>query len=135
MVRWDGVVQYLYGSPRRWSGRITNPTYKTTALNSLAERIAMDIFIFVLTTLGLGILCSIPGVFVGWLLATRGMVREKPSWIIGTSVCGLFVYRLWFSQVPLGYLLAVVTILLPLGMYRQDLWTYFRKGRFSNDIK
>ena len=92
----------------------------------------MDILVFILATFGLGMLCSIPGVVVGRLLATKGLVREKPAWVCVANVCGLFVYRLWFPQVHLAYLLLVVTVLLPLGMYRQDLWTYFRVGKFDS---
>jgi len=86
----------------------------------------MDILIFILTTLGLGVLCSIPAIVVGRLLAARGIVREKPLWVIAGTVCTLFVWRLWFPQAPLGCFVAIGALFLPLAAYRADLWTYFR---------
>jgi hypothetical protein len=89
----------------------------------------MDIFAFIFTTLGLGILCSIPGIIIGRLLAIRGIVRETPIWLLLGSVCILFVLRLSLPQAPLGLLIVIVTAFFPLGMYRHDLWTFFRRGR------
>jgi hypothetical protein len=40
----------------------------------------MNILIFILTTFGLGILCSVPGVVIGRLLAAKEIAREKPLW-------------------------------------------------------
>jgi hypothetical protein len=93
----------------------------------------MDILLFVLTTVGLGILCAIPGIVVGRLLAARGVVREAPVWLLAGGVCILFVLRLSFPQASLGLLVAIVTVFLPLGMYRQDLWTRFREGKLPKE--
>jgi hypothetical protein len=100
----------------------------------------MDILIFVLTTLGLGMLCSLPALFFGRLLAARGIVREKPAWVAGGAVCTLFAWRLWFPQAPLAPFLVIGAILLPLGAYRADLWTFCRERKipqvdeFTKDI-
>lgn len=93
----------------------------------------MDILVFVLTTVGLGILCAIPGIVVGRLLAARGVVREAPIWLLVGGICILLVLRLSFPQAPLGLLVAIETVFLPLGMYRQDLWTYFRRGELPKN--
>jgi hypothetical protein len=93
----------------------------------------MDTFIFFLTTLTLGILGSVPGIVVGRLLVNKVVVREVPVWLLVGSVVMLFILRLSFPQAPLGLLVAIVTIFLPLGMYRQDLWTYLRRGKLPGD--
>lgn len=83
----------------------------------------MDVVIFILTTLVLGVIMSIPGVMVGRLLASKGIVRARPKWIVGAGILGLFVARLMAPQAALRFLFALGIILVPLGMYRQDLWT------------
>jgi len=89
----------------------------------------MSIFTFVLTTLGLGILCAIPTIVIGRLLATRGIVHEMPVWVVVGTVCTLLAWRLLFPEASLGCFVTMGTILLPIGIYRHDLWTYFRRGR------
>lgn len=95
----------------------------------------MDAVVFVVITAGLGALCSIPGIVVGKRLASRGVVRETPIWLLVTSICMLFVLRISFSEHPLWFHTVLVTVLVPLGIYRQDLWTYFREGKFSRDTE
>ena len=91
----------------------------------------MDALAFALKTLGLGVLCSVPGIVAGRYLASREIVRETPIWLLVGSVCILFILRLSFPQARLEMLVGIVVVLVPLGMYRQDLWTYFREGRRS----
>jgi hypothetical protein len=95
----------------------------------------MDAAVFVVITAGLGALCSIPGIVVGKWLASRGIVRETPIWLLVTSICMLFVLRILLREQPLWFHAVLVTVLVPLGIYRQDLWTYFRAGKFPGDTK
>ena len=100
----------------------------------------MDILTFILTTLGWGITCSMPGVVMGQLLASKGIVRDRSIWVVGGSICGLLFGRLVLPSAPLSWLVVIFLILSPLGMYRDDLWTTFRRGKWwwvkgSNDSR
>jgi hypothetical protein len=89
----------------------------------------MDILVFFFVTLSLGALCSVPAIIVGQLLAARGMVHEKPCWVIlvvGISI--LFAWRLLFG-VYLWLFLIIETVFLPLGIYRHDLGTYLMERK------
>ena len=91
----------------------------------------MDMLVFVVTTLILGVLCSIPGVITARLLASKGVVRVQPAWLdIGSTVCGLLLARLLVPQLPLGYWVVGFLVLLPIGVYRDDLWATLFKGRW-----
>ena len=91
----------------------------------------MDMLVFVVTTLILGVLCSIPGVITARLLASKGVVRVQPVWqdIVGT-VGGLALGRLLAPQLPLGYWVVGFLVLFPIGIYRDDLWATLFKGRW-----
>lgn len=103
-------------------------------LHDLLEKVQnVDILIFILTTFGLGVLCSIPTIVVGRLLAARGVVREMPVWVLTAGVGAMFLSRLLVPQAPVALVVAIVAIFLPLGMYRADLWTYFREGKLSKN--
>jgi len=93
----------------------------------------MDILIFILTTFGLGVLCSIPAIVVGRLLATRGVVKEMPAWVLAAGVGAMFLSRLLSPQAPIVLVVAIVAMFLPLGMYRADLWIYFRERKLPKN--
>ena len=89
----------------------------------LLER-KMDILIFILTTLCLGILGSIPTVVVRRLLTTNGMVYEEPVQVFAVGIAGMFFIRLvLFPELPAGFHLAVLAICLPLAIRKVALWT------------
>jgi len=94
------------------------------------DREELDTLIFASSTLLLGILCSIPGVIAGRLLASNGIARDTSFWLIAVNIAGLFLERLLFPALPIGWLIAMHTLLSPLGIYRHDLWTTFRRGRW-----
>jgi uncharacterized membrane protein len=93
----------------------------------------MNILVFILTTSSIGILCAIPTIIVGRLLANRGMAREMPGWVIVGTTCTLFAWRLLFPEASLECFAATGAVILPFGVYRHDLWTYFRRRKLPND--
>ncbi len=90
----------------------------------------MDAFVFVITTLVLGALCSIPGILLGRVLAAKGIATDQSVLVVISSIIGLFLSRLILPNVPVGYIAAFFIILIPIGVYRHDLWTTFREGRW-----
>jgi hypothetical protein len=86
--------------------------------------------VFIITTLGLGLLCSIPGFLIGRYLTAKGIARDGPVWEIVSNICGLLIARLVLPDVPLIYIVAFFLVLSPFGVYRHDLWTTFRSGRW-----
>ena len=90
----------------------------------------MQMFVFIITTLGLGVLCSIPGILVGRYLAIKGIARAHSKMEVATSIAGMFIVRLMLPDLPLIYIVPFFLFLSPLGAYRADLWTTFRSGKW-----
>jgi len=90
----------------------------------------MNMLIFVVTTLGLGVLCSIPGVLIGKYLTKNGLATDRTILEVTSNVFGLFLTRLILPDIPLAYVVTLFLLLSPLGVFGFDLWTTFRNGRW-----
>ena len=84
---------------------------------------------FVGITVLAGLLCAVPGFIVGKLLVKHGMVYDRSPWLVGGTVVNLLILRMAFAEIPLVWLMAGVTVLMPLGLFRHDLWTYWRNRK------
>ena len=78
----------------------------------------MEIASFLLTTFVLGALCSIPGVIFGYVLGRKGIVRNKPAWVVGGTIATLLLWRLRLPQVPLGCLVVGDSLFVSIGKRR-----------------
>ena len=85
---------------------------------------------FLLSSIGLGILCSIPGLLAGYYWGKSGIVRNSPWWVIVTAIVVIAGGRLLFPKIPLVYILIVLFISSPLIIYRHDLWNVSQKGKW-----
>jgi len=90
------------------------------------EIMIREIF-FVLTSLGIGILYSIPALILGYWLKKHG----KPNrYLLSLLFCIFltFVKRIWLSDLSY-YWLALITVTgSTIGVYRMDIyWTIFKK--------
>ena len=89
----------------------------------------MKILVFVISTVGLGLLCSLPGVLAGKYLAKKGLAKDQSIWVVTGEVFAMFLARLMLPSVPLAYIVTLAFVLSPIGVYRHDLWTTFRRGK------
>gem|GEM_PF-3288600 len=119
------VVRGSYIVQKRWISWSQLILPAVMSLNSL-----MDVLFFIAVTSGLGILCSIPGILIGHFLAAKGIAPDQSRWVVMSSILGLLITRLMMPDVPLIYIVITFSILAPLGLYRHDLWTTFRSGRW-----
>ena len=88
----------------------------------------MALFILIVTSLGIGIACSLPGILIGQWLAVKGFVRDHPIRLaLFCMAVILFFARLGGASIPWwGYLWG--SILPPLGFYRADMAIYWDRG-------
>ncbi|MGE3297722.1 MAG: hypothetical protein AB7I68_10270 [Porticoccaceae bacterium] len=89
----------------------------------------METLLFVMQTLLLGIVCSLPAVAVGRLLAAKGLLMEMPKLVIGIVVIMLFALRIQFPQVSLARLVVLVAFLSPF-LYTRAVEVSFRLGNW-----
>ena len=94
------------------------------------ERSMMEIISFSVTTFVLGVVCSIPGLALGYALAKQGIARKRYLGVIVTVVGAMALYRLWFPQVPMECFIIIDGLLVSSGLYSPDIWTTYRKGRW-----
>ena len=87
--------------------------------------------VFILTTLGLGVLCSIPGIILGKWMVAKGVVQEEISvkWMIGSTIVSFFVLRFLLPQASLVWIIIGASVMW-WGLYKSDLWTTFFRGRW-----
>ena len=84
---------------------------------------------YILVTLGVGVVCSIPGVIIGRALAKRGWIREEGVWPVLLAIAMLFILRLTFPEMSIIYQAVFVTIFVPITICRNDVWTSLQKGK------
>ena len=84
---------------------------------------------YILVTLGVGVLCSIPAIIISRLLAKRGWIRETGVWPVLGAIGILFFLRLTLPEMSIVYLAVVVTIVIPITICRNDVWTSLQKGK------
>ena len=89
----------------------------------------MDVFVFILTTLILGILCAIPGIIVGRLWEARGLARSLPIPFLGTTVFLVFLFRLRDLVLPWWFYVGA-SIVLPLILFRFEFMATSQKGKW-----
>jgi Ca2+/Na+ antiporter len=83
----------------------------------------MDIFIFVYTTLGLGILGALPAIIIGRQLGVKGIMREKPVLVCAIGVIVMLVIRLTsVSKWSVMFQLLICAISVPMGIYKAESW-------------
>lgn len=97
---------------------------------SLAGLGSMNILVFITTTIGIGILISIPGILIGRFLVAKGIVRDRSVSVVVISVLVLLSIPLIAPDFPMIYIATVLLFFSPLGAYRDDLWTTFRSGKW-----
>jgi hypothetical protein len=86
--------------------------------------------VFILTTVGLGLLWSVPGIIIGYLLANRGLIPRSLLIIyVGSLVFMTFVLRLTSQPVFWGYYV-LLSVLTPLTAYRAGLMFSRQKGKW-----
>ena len=90
----------------------------------------MNTVLFIVSTVGLGLFCSIPGVLIGKILSRKGIAKDQSILVIISDILGVFLARLVVPDAPLIYIVALFLIISPLGVCRHDLWTTFRSGKW-----
>ena len=90
----------------------------------------MNTVLFIVSTVGLGLFCSIPGVLTGKILSRKGIVRDRTILVISSDIFGFFLARLVVPDAPLIYIVVIFLIISPLGVHDYDLWTTFRSGKW-----
>jgi hypothetical protein len=94
----------------------------------------MDILLFIITNILLGVLCAIPAIVFGRVLDKKGILREEdPTWLIASTIGVIFIGRFLFPNDSVGYLVLFASLLTPLVAYRADLSLFIRKGKFPED--
>ena len=84
----------------------------------------MDVLVLVFTTLGLGVLGSLPTIIIGRLLGVKGVVRKKPVQVLASGVVVMSMIRLSsLSEWPVGFQLLICAVCVPMGIYKAELWT------------
>ena len=85
---------------------------------------------FILTTLVLGLVCSLPGVIVGRILAAKGVVQDYKVKPVVLTVFVVLAGRLLLPGTPMIGVFAFGVLFSTFGVYRSDWWTTHRKGRW-----
>jgi hypothetical protein len=80
----------------------------------------MDVLNFILTTVALGVLASLPTIIIGQLLVTKGMMREKPVQVLVLGIATMLFAQLMASEWCIGGKLFLVAISVPLGISRWE---------------
>lgn len=93
-----------------------------------------DILVLLLTSFGLGVLCSIPTILFGRWLATRDIVSEPSIGIeIMIATCAVFFWQLLLPQISLWLFVIIYMVVSPYRAHRDKLWAYFLKGKQSKE--
>lgn len=87
----------------------------------------IDFLVFGITSLGLGVLLSIPGLILGYLLE-KSQVSPNRYWLSLIFCTALVLLRrVWFPEISNVLLGIIVIIGSTLGVYRMDIYWAFMK--------
>ncbi len=90
----------------------------------------MQTILAVVGNMLLGALCSILGLILNKILQKIGVIRDKQIYIfIGCSL-GLPIASVAFPQLPLWLSMVIVSLAVPSGAIRGDLWRTSKYGRW-----
>lgn len=93
-----------------------------------------DILFFLITSIGLGVVCAVPAIVAGRFLSAREIARKQAPWVdISFSVGAVFIWRLVFPQVPLWLFVIIYIVVSPYRIYREQLWAYFLEGKLPKE--
>jgi hypothetical protein len=85
---------------------------------------------FILVTIGIGVLISIPMVLVQLKLIRDGIVRESIWFIVIGAFLGVFIKRIWFNEISWAIFGPLIIIGGLLSLNRGDLWRTMQHGRW-----
>lgn len=83
---------------------------------------------FILVTIGIGVLISIPMVLIQLWLIREGLSREPIWFIIIGAFLLVFIQRIWFSDISWACSGPLIIIGGLLGLNRGYLWRTMRRG-------
>ena len=90
----------------------------------------IDLTWFVVITLVIGLLYSVPGVLLGYWLEKKYVAPNRSFISISFCVVLVFIQRIWLPNVSFHWLALVLLTGSTLGVYRMDIyWAISKKSR------
>jgi glucan phosphoethanolaminetransferase (alkaline phosphatase superfamily) len=77
---------------------------------------------FILTSLGIGMLFSVPGILLGYWLKKKNIAPNRSLLTIIFCVVLTFVKRIWIPDLALHWFALVLLTGSTLGVYRMDFY-------------
>ena len=89
----------------------------------------MDTFLFILSTITIGLLCSIPSLVLGYWLDKKGFAAFQPYLTPFLFIGVLFWMRLAAPNANLVFFICWLILFSP-AIYSQDLWFTYKRGKW-----
>ena len=86
--------------------------------------------IFILSTLAIGVACSVPGVITGRILHNIGVVQDYKIKPIALTTFAMLTARLIAPDVSLGWMIVLGVLVSAIGVYRGDFFATSQQGPF-----
>ena len=90
----------------------------------------MDLIKLLVTSILLGLLCSIPGLALNTILMRKGLIRDSKVFIVFGCILGMLACQAFFPPVPAWLAMILIGFASPSGAFRNDLWLTSRRGRW-----
>jgi hypothetical protein len=84
--------------------------------------IMIQIIQFTFTSLGIGLLISVPGILLGYWLKKKNIAPNRSLLTIIFCVVLTFVKRIWISDLALHWFALVLLTGSTLGVYQMDIY-------------
>ena len=82
----------------------------------------LDILIFILTSIGMGVLFALPGFAFGLLLEKYKIASNRASEVLAFSVFFVFVKRIWYANVSYVWLAVILLLGITVGLYGMEIY-------------
>ncbi len=78
--------------------------------------------LFMLTSIGIGILFAIPGIAFGSFLEKHQIASNRIRDVLATSVFFVLFRQVWYPQIPYIWLALAIILGTTMGLYRVEIF-------------
>ena len=89
----------------------------------------LDILVFVITSIGIGILFAIPGFVFGSFLEKHEIATNRAIDVLIFSLFFVFVKRIWYEDIPYSWLAIILILGTTVGVYSMEIYWSIKKDR------
>ena len=96
--------------------------------------ITVGTLISILSSVAMGILFALPGIYFGSYLEKKKIATNRPLTVLAFSVFFVFFRQIWYPQLPYIVLAVIIILGTTMGLYKMEIWWAMKDNRDEPEL-